>query len=211
MNLTPWERYFSFLLSGVLSVQSTHRKSGQQCVLQRLLCTILGDGRSQEHFSFSWVFVCTGFLWYLLGDTLPSITRPRDLPQDSLFLYHRVFKVILRPLPIVTCSLKNIPPQRVCDVYNRENGGYVHTEGSSSHGIFNPKARGKYHNSPRTMCPSTSSKAFREIPVKHHWFTAPYTWTVESPISSCWVLNDNTCDYSKQEYLLLLRVCVMVW
>lgn len=151
MNLTPWERYFSFLLSGVLSVKSMHRKSGQQCVLQRLLCTVLGDGRSQEHFSFSWVFVCTGFLWYLLGDTLPSITRPRDLPQDSLFLHHRVFKVILRPLPIVTCSLKNIPPQRVCDVYNRENGGYVHTEGSSSHGIFNPKARGKYHNSPRTM------------------------------------------------------------
>lgn len=187
-----------------------HRKSGQQgwCMVA-FVVQILDAVKN----IFSWVFVCTDFLWYLPGDTFTSITRPQDLPQDSFIVSHRVFKAILSPLPVVTCSHKNILTLKVCDFYNRESRGYVHTQGSSSHYIFNPKARGKHLNSPEIVCPSTSSKAFREIlcrtaDLQH---SPPCSWTVESPIPSCRALKGSTCNYRKQEYLLLLRTCVMVW
>lgn len=108
--------------------------------------SLVMDAVKHIFFSFSWVFVCTGFPWKLLGDTHVSITRPQDLPQDSFVLYHGVLKAILSPLPMATCSLKNIAFGCVILTTGRA-GGYVHTQGSSSHDIIQ-KARGKHHNYP---------------------------------------------------------------
>lgn len=130
-----------------------HGKSGQQGVLQRLPHTILGDGCNQEHFFFSLGISVHRF------SLMPS-WRHSCFYRKTTGQLHPLSQSFLSNSEPTACgylSLRNIPTQKVCDVYNRESRGYVHTQGNSSGDIFNPKARGKHSNSPQIVCPSTSS------------------------------------------------------